>query len=128
MHACTKIGQDKTKENSFIGIYACMSRMKACAQVHAPVRIKKGGPCMKGMSTVEATSHWFFVYSPLWGSLLDYERGEPGQERGGRAGSKNIPELENKLGSYVLSSSCTPTKYTEKQDVGLLSSRRFETG
>jgi hypothetical protein len=82
---------------------------------------------MKGMPTVEATPRWFSVYSPLRGSLLDYKRGDPGQEREA-FGLKNIPELENELSSRVLSSSWNPTKYTEKQDVGLLSSGRSESG
>jgi hypothetical protein len=37
---------------------------------------------MKGMSPVEATPHWFSMYNPLWGSLLDCKRGDPGQGRG----------------------------------------------
>jgi hypothetical protein len=80
---------------------------------------------MKGTSPVEATPHWFSMYSLLWGSLLDYKRGDPRAGKG-TASSKKIQDLEKELGSYVLSSSCTPIKYTEKQDVGLLSSGRPE--
>jgi hypothetical protein len=79
---------------------------------------------MKGTSAIEAMPYWFSVYSPFWGSLLDYKRGDPGL--GGL--KKKIPELENELSSCVLSSSCTPTKYTKKQDVRLLSSGRPKPG
>jgi hypothetical protein len=74
---------------------------------------------MKGTSAVEETPHWFSMYSPFWESLLNYKRGDPGQGRGA-LGSKKIQELENELGSCILSSSCTPTKYTKKQDATFL--------
>jgi hypothetical protein len=63
---------------------------------------------MKSMSAVEAT------------------RVDPRGREEELLAQKKIPELKNELGSYVLSSSCAPIKYTQKQDIGLLSFRRLE--
>jgi hypothetical protein len=66
--------------------------------------------------TLGRTPYLFSVYNPMWGSLLDYKSGDSGQE-GGRA------ELKHELPPHVFSGSHTTTKYTDKQEVGLLSSR-----
>jgi hypothetical protein len=57
----------------------------------------------------------------MWGSLLEDKRGDPGQERG-RA------ELKQELHPHVFSGSYTTTKYTNRQELGLLSSGRPEPG
>jgi hypothetical protein len=68
--------------------------------------------------TLERTPHLFSVYSPMWRSLLDYKKGDPGLGERGRAQAR----------AHIFSGSCTTTEYTDKQDVGLLSFGRPEPG
>jgi hypothetical protein len=71
----------------------------------------------EGHVTSWRTSHLFSVYSPMWGSLLDDKKETRGRRR---------VEKKEDLPPYVFSGSYTTTKYTNKQDVKLLSSGRPE--
>ena len=102
-------------------------------------QVKCGGRCMQLQALKEETHAWrtrrlrrtphmFSVRSLMWWSLLSYKRGDPGQKRDGFFSPKNW------LQSWCISSALVPSdshstkRYTNKQDVGLLSSGRPEPG